>query len=145
MFRVNTNLVYSTCSANLWVYRKRRYSPHATQVWTNLLSSMEKPTLNVSLLTIVSLILLFEGPVRVAIEQICLHLMILSAKVRKLSETSKKWEDFLKSEFLPYPADIKNGYIYSPVLGVYVTTLRRLSLTILYHISYSPVAFFQPL
>jgi len=48
---------------------------------------------------------------------------MLSAKVVNISETPKKWEDFLKSEFLPYPADIKNGYIYSLVLGVYVTTL----------------------
>ena len=62
---------------------------------------MEKPTLNVSLMTIVSLILLFEGPVRVAIEQICLHLMILSAKVRKLSETSKEMLDFLVNRASP--------------------------------------------
>ena len=54
---------------------------------------------------------------------ICLHLTMLSAKVVNISETPKKWEDFLIRRPLPYPADIKNGYIYSLVLGVYVTTL----------------------
>jgi hypothetical protein len=33
-----------------------------------------------------------------AIEQICLHLTMLSAKVVNISETPKKWEDFLISE-----------------------------------------------
>jgi len=46
---------------------------------------------------------------------------MLSAKVVNISEIPKKWEDFLIRWALPYPAaDIKNGYIYSLVLGVYM-------------------------
>jgi hypothetical protein len=45
---------------------------------------------------------------------------MLSAKVVNISETPKKWEDFLIRRPLPYPADIKNGYIYSLILGVYM-------------------------
>ena len=94
---------------------------------------------------------LFEGPVLGASEQIKMYMLfplkgMYGAKVVNISETPKKWEDFLIRRALPYPAaDIKNGYIYSLVLGVYVTTLWRLSLTILYHISYFPCTFFQPL
>ena len=55
------------------------------------------------------------------------------AKVVNNSETPKKLEDFLLSDPLPYPAaDIKNGYIYSLVLGVYVTTLWRYDLKFLF-------------
>ena len=69
-----------------------------------------------------------EGLIRLAIEQIKMSMLfplkgMHGAKVVNISETPKKWEDFLISEPLPYPADIKNGYIYSLILGVYVTTL----------------------